>query len=160
MTAAGHTPGPWKSDSDGEYIYAIKSDFDYVAIANTKDPCHRANARLIATAPDLLAVMKRVESFMSVMGKANQFLHPNDNQLLEMVGAVIAEATDSMTKAAPIAKARKYRVLYAVTRSEFYEIEAASAEEAKDRGFVDGEPVQNSGETTDVVPFEVEEVMP
>jgi hypothetical protein len=65
-----------------------------------------------------------------------------------------------MTNAAHTAQTRKYRVLYAVTRSEYYEIEAANAKEAEDRAFTDGELIDNSGETTDVVACKVEEVTP
>jgi hypothetical protein len=62
-----------------------------------------------------------------------------------------------MTKAALKTKTRKYRVLYAVTRSEHYEI-AANAKEAEDLAFSDGEIINDSGETTNVVACDVEEV--
>lgn len=52
---------------------------------------------------------------------------------------------------------RKYRVLYAVTRSEYYEIEAATVEEAADQAFSNGALVE-TGDTTDVVDCEVEEI--
>lgn len=65
-----------------------------------------------------------------------------------------------MTKAARKTKTRKYRVLYAVNRSEYYEIEAASAKEAEDRAFSDGKLIDDRGETTSVVACDVEEVTP
>ena len=65
-----------------------------------------------------------------------------------------------MTKAARSKPTRKYRVLYAVNRSEYYEIEAASTKEAEDRAFEDGELIEDSGETTSVVACDVEEVTP
>jgi hypothetical protein len=52
---------------------------------------------------------------------------------------------------------RKYRVLYAVTREEYYEVEAASADEAVDTAFQDGELVE-SGDTTNVVDCDVQKV--
>jgi hypothetical protein len=54
-------------------------------------------------------------------------------------------------------RTRKFRVLYAVTRGEYYEVEAANAEEAIERAFGDGTLVEQ-GETTDVTDCEVEEV--
>ena len=63
-----------------------------------------------------------------------------------------------MTKAARSRKTRKYRVLYAVTRTEYYEIEAANAKEAQDRAFEDGEITDDGGDATNVVPCEVEEI--
>lgn len=55
------------------------------------------------------------------------------------------------------AATRKFSVLYAVTRGEYYQIEAANEEEARDRAFTDGDLVE-VGETTDVVPCEVDEI--
>jgi len=65
-----------------------------------------------------------------------------------------------MTKTARAKKTRTYRVLYAVTRGEYYEIEASSAKEAEDRAFAEGELVDDRGETTDVVACDVEEYGP
>lgn len=55
------------------------------------------------------------------------------------------------------AKIRKYRVLYSVTRAEYYEIEATSPKEATQRGFCDGKLVE-AGETTDVIECAIEEI--
>lgn len=52
---------------------------------------------------------------------------------------------------------RKFRVLYSVTRSEYYEIEAANPDEALDKAFGDGECVE-VGDTTDVTDCAVEEI--
>lgn len=65
-----------------------------------------------------------------------------------------------MKKAARTAKTRKYRVLYAVTRSEYYLIEAANAKDAEDRAFEEGEMIDDSGDTTSVEACDVEEVTP
>ncbi len=46
------------------------------------------------------------------------------------------------------AATRKYSVLYAVTRGEYYEIEAANEEEAKDKAFTDGEFVEGATRPT------------
>ena len=57
-----------------------------------------------------------------------------------------------------------YRVLYAVTVSEFYEIEAENEESARDLAYQEGRQVDKHGEpcergeATDVVACEAEEV--
>jgi len=58
-----------------------------------------------------------------------------------------------------VAATRKYRVLYSVTRTEYYEIEATSPEEATQRAFRDGKLV-DGGETTDVTDCGSEEITP
>ena len=52
----------------------------------------------------------------------------------------------------------KYRVLYAVTRAEFYEIEAASESDAEHTAFEDGNLVR-VGDTTDVFACETVEIV-
>jgi|SRR6516162_7887741 hypothetical protein len=52
---------------------------------------------------------------------------------------------------------RTFRVGYVVTREEYYEIEAASEEVAKDKAFIEGAFVEQ-GATTDVEDFELEEI--
>lgn len=58
-----------------------------------------------------------------------------------------------------VAATRKYRVLYSVTRTEYYEIEAMSPEEATQRAFRDGKLV-DAGETTDVTDCDIEDITP
>lgn len=77
MTGEIHTPGPWLHDSGvmppdgpGRYsdIYARAPDADVVIIASVNEmrefsPAEgAANARLIAAAPELLAVAKMIEN--------------------------------------------------------------------------------------------------
>ncbi|MFZ1110280.1 MAG: hypothetical protein WAN43_18265 [Rhodomicrobium sp.] len=61
-----------------------------------------------------------------------------------------------MSKKRPI-KMRTFRVLYAVTRSEWYEIDAPDEDTARQTAFSDGELVEQ-GDTTDVSDWDVEEV--
>jgi hypothetical protein len=58
----------------------------------------------------------------------------------------------------PDAPMQRYRVLYAVTRSEYYEIAASSAKEAEDRAFDEAELMDHMGETTSVVACDAEEI--
>jgi hypothetical protein len=57
-----HTPGPWHVDA-GDYKYHIyysreQSDHYFVEVDGDDDDEAKANARLIAAAPDLLAALK------------------------------------------------------------------------------------------------------
>jgi hypothetical protein len=56
-------------------------------------------------------------------------------------------------------KLRRFRVLCAVTRAEWYEIDAVNEEAARHQAFSEGELVE-TGDTTDVTECEVEEVTP
>jgi hypothetical protein len=52
---------------------------------------------------------------------------------------------------------KKFRVLCAVTRAEWYEIEAPNEHTARQNAFCEGELVE-TGDTTDVAECDVEEV--
>lgn len=58
-----HTPGPWQVCDDEINVYAPETD---TAITNVEHPCaadydtQRANAKVIAAAPDLLAACQWV----------------------------------------------------------------------------------------------------
>jgi len=54
-------------------------------------------------------------------------------------------------------KLKRYRVLYAVTRAEWYEIGAPDEDTARRDAFCEGELVEQ-GDTTDVTPCYAEEV--
>lgn len=62
-------------------------------------------------------------------------------------------------RSTPAPKLSKFRVLYAVTRGEWYEIDAVDEEAAFRDAFTDGELVEQ-GDTTDVIDCDVEEVTP
>lgn len=58
----GFTPGPWaaerQDDDSGEIYWAIHSRHGYEFITNVHDS--NANARLVATSPELLAVVEEI----------------------------------------------------------------------------------------------------
>jgi hypothetical protein len=56
-----------------------------------------------------------------------------------------------------VATTRNYLVLYSITRMEYYEFEAASPEEARQRAFCDGK-LMDAGETTDVTFYDIEDI--
>lgn len=59
----GHTPGPWDNDKSigisGQHHYGLNLCFVNTNDDARRDEC-RANARLIAAAPDLLAALARL----------------------------------------------------------------------------------------------------
>lgn len=58
---AKHTPGPWHVGEDGDMVWGPKHKGSHVLVANvpfSKDPRVEADARLIAAAPTLYAVVK------------------------------------------------------------------------------------------------------
>ncbi len=79
-----HTPGPWEFDDDngviaqvGAHICTVSMADDFPCIDNDEDENERinvdaectANARLIAAAPDLLAMLKVAQLWLDVDGR-------------------------------------------------------------------------------------------
>ena len=63
MSAAKHTPGPWRPARSRDYGWLVNAATGCVALARSgsveaRDDATEANARLIAAAPDLLAALK------------------------------------------------------------------------------------------------------
>lgn len=80
MAQGQHTPGPWtvtrsKMETDGAFDYAISADGVLVLAevfgrdAKGGWPPSEANARLIAAAPDLLAMLKVAQLWLDVDGR-------------------------------------------------------------------------------------------
>ena len=91
---AEHTPGPWKAPMmHGEagpttgYVWAEEPHGGPVAVVchtvANPDIAMTANARLIAAAPDMLAVLRRVDDNLSLYGR---------DQVKEAARAAIAKA--------------------------------------------------------------------
>lgn len=86
----GHTPGPWRI---GPYGHVITPDGEMlrtcgVAIPGNDSPEYRANTRLIAAAPELLAELQLVYE-----RSYNPFEPDNQSEQYKRVGALIARAT-------------------------------------------------------------------
>ena len=98
IEAMKHTPGPWVVDPavrQGFTVYAPKEGF----IVGTQDEEGRfgaieskANARLIAAAPDLLEALQDVCARLLYRGVSTNAGHP-DRTALEVARAAIAKAT-------------------------------------------------------------------
>ena len=54
MNEVQHTPGPWSVESGGEYVMALNAGERIVCVMGGGDAEDKANAHLIAGAPDLL----------------------------------------------------------------------------------------------------------
>jgi hypothetical protein len=108
------------------------------------------NDRLREAAPDLLKALRtllaREELEADEAGE-------DDPIWLDEARAAIGKAEGKIYTR----KLKTYRVLCAVTRAEWYEIEAPDEEIARNIAFTDGELVKQ-GDTTNVCEVEVEEV--
>ena len=84
-----HTSGAWHTGhiGDGEYRREVVFDNNcgQVAMVTMPGPQGEAEARLIAAAPDLLAVLKEAHSLLSSL----------DSPLMQKMKAVIAKAEAS-----------------------------------------------------------------
>lgn len=96
-TSAAHTPGPWHitfgdhkhGQSFGGY-WQIDAEYDAVAcnqfcMAGARDPdVGKANACLIAAAPEMLAALNDAESILSML--------EDDGEAIKSIRSVIAKA--------------------------------------------------------------------
>ena len=89
---SGHTPGPWQV-RHAEGLFAIASEGGWVATMDGEDEnVDRANARLIAAAPDLYDALKAAESALAVAAS-----YRDDHKALMQV--TLDNARDVLAKA-------------------------------------------------------------
>ena len=89
---AGHTPGPWTLHDIG---YGIRiGDIAWIGFgsAYSKEE-HRANARLIASSPDLLEACQIMSGCHGVTSWAMESLSLPERNAVRMIRAAIAKAT-------------------------------------------------------------------
>ena len=89
-----HTPGPWRIDEWGDIVAGLRDIAETAHIWNdggddTLPEMRRANARLIAAAPDLLAACKALLD--AIEGDSIAYWHP----IWDDVRAAIAAAEDT-----------------------------------------------------------------
>ena len=76
---ATHTPGPWtvreRSDdyTEGYFIEAVDRDVCTVAVAGHTDKVQLANARLIATAPEMLALLRQIVDACAIAADSQEY---------------------------------------------------------------------------------------
>ena len=102
-TQVKHTPGPWIDDIN-IYIENLYGETEMVWEIITKDKTQTigyattpSNARLMASAPELLEVMKTSEIIMKILANSNDFKQSAliVNNLAELTNAIAkAEARD------------------------------------------------------------------
>jgi hypothetical protein len=90
-----HTPGPWSIEpcvAKGAWIAGPTKEWAALACGNT-DETARANAKLIAAAPDMLDALKRAKQSFdnSIMFPENDF----DRETERMVNEAITNAEGS-----------------------------------------------------------------
>ena len=94
-----HTPGPWRTcrahDTDA---IAITNDIGAALIADVYGDQRKANARLIATAPDGIALARMVVEYFGD-DEIDPFLD-GDIELREAARALIAKAAPATEEAA------------------------------------------------------------
>jgi len=87
-----HTPGPWKVSDYGNDFFVIISDKDYhvAKVGKFGEGGNKANAKLIAAAPELLAFVKKVLPYLNATGT-------NGNHYVKEGAALLIKAGDTDT---------------------------------------------------------------
>ena len=80
-----HTPGPWKLEREGKIRLLVRTQPDRCYAFHPDD---EANARLIASAPDLLEALKALVALVDY----SDFKHPESQGLLETSQTAIDKA--------------------------------------------------------------------
>jgi hypothetical protein len=95
-----HTPGPWielpdfATGNDSITIVSKKAN-RYVALAGFQDECqHKANARLIAAAPEMFEALQRITDCYGVGYK-------NADDLARALSSYMTDARALLAKATP-----------------------------------------------------------
>jgi hypothetical protein len=88
---AGHTPGPWrasKSPKDGWFIVDRDDHLAHNLLYGLPDAELEANARLMAAAPELLALCREALAAVEALDEE----YPSDDRLAARIAAAIAKA--------------------------------------------------------------------
>ena len=103
MTQGKHTPGPWVQSGDACIVGQDRKDVAYLTRNTMPNPELRANARLIAAAPNMLEALRVARAaivslewvhFNKIAGPGDTFdAWLSDNEALSVIDAEIARAT-------------------------------------------------------------------
>jgi len=95
---AKHTPGPWEAaehgdygDYDGQCIVVLGDDLRIAVVLGEGTPETRANARLMAAAPELLEALQYMTAL--ALGPAGGVSQQQKSDVLTKARAAIAKAT-------------------------------------------------------------------
>ena len=102
-----HTPGPWAVERDAEgRLHVVEGDFlDIAEVGYLSGPDPKANARLIAAAPELLAALEGLKTAAKAASNVAYNLGqshvqwPSIRQHVETLDAQIINAGRLITKA-------------------------------------------------------------
>ncbi len=91
-----HTPGPWHINASG-YCKGSPCRWEIVAkgggiVAETNDGTDMANARLIASAPDLLSALEQSYNAIAWDIPGGNLSDQEEEDLLDVIRAAIAKA--------------------------------------------------------------------
>jgi hypothetical protein len=98
-----HTPGPWRAEYDPQGYYRIvyNDRGNWLAEVHDDDEpeAAKADAALIAAAPELLAALSKSLASLKVIAPHNRYpdgtVIPGDSELIREINAAIAKATGS-----------------------------------------------------------------
>lgn len=98
--SAKHTPGPWEAckvgdygDYDGQCLVVLGDDMR-VAVTLGSDKTAKANASLIAAAPDLLDALREIaDDYAGRFDMASPSTNPGMKYVVSQARAAIAKAT-------------------------------------------------------------------
>ena len=89
-----HTPGPWKKQKFGNSyeIFACDDVQSYIAGVNLDNPDNKANAQLIAAAPELLEVIEKayfaLDYFFNTNINMEEFKYKNQGMEKELLRVI------------------------------------------------------------------------
>lgn len=95
---SAHTPGPWEADNNEGYsiwrIVGTRNDGRHSLLAEVIGDCAEtdANARLIAAAPDMLAVLREIEGTPASMVNDAESLRHTIKAIQHIARTAIARA--------------------------------------------------------------------
>jgi hypothetical protein len=90
-----HTPGPWLYEPETETIRSVKENYWLASMESFEgEVSNEANARLIASAPELLEALRALHEYTRALsaGYRNALTEAED-ELYTQVSAAIAKAT-------------------------------------------------------------------
>ena len=92
----GHTPGPWYANQDCIEIYGPEGPRDVTLAVVLQADNAAADARLIAAAPELLAVCQAMAGDLQALLDGDDFSGMSD---AEMLGVMLRSLNEAIAKA-------------------------------------------------------------
>jgi hypothetical protein len=87
-----HTPGPWRTGHHGEWVIAQDPEIGESVVAIVEGPSWKANAMLMASAPELLSALKNAANVLAAVATGQLPSIGTDSAALKLARAAIAKA--------------------------------------------------------------------